>query len=224
MAEMKDVELHSLLSEAAARERQALKRATLYTAIPVLIGLLLVGFSVYQVIKLNQSKEALTKELGDLQKQKEAATKDLERINAELKERAQEAEQSLAKKSEALAKAKPILKQAIEGKTVPKEEAQRSLAIIQKASGSRWVVVSGDAALVAAQFEVKIANKIGYPDGAVYLRQNSYRTVIEFPDEATAQEKLPDIRSKRYQGAYLINLEQWCPRPQQRDGYFQCPN
>src|SRR5947207_5637236 len=144
MAEIKDVELHSLLSEAAARERQALKRATLYTAIPVLIGLLLVGFSAYQVIKLNQSEEALTKELADLQKQKEVATKDLEKINAELKERAQEAEKSLAKKSEALAKAEPILKQASEGKAVTKEEAQRSLSVIQKASGSRWVVVGGD--------------------------------------------------------------------------------
>lgn len=224
MAEMKDAELHSLLTEAAARERQALKRATVYTAIPVLIGLLLVGFSVYQVVKLNQSKEALTKELNDLKVRRDAATKELEKINAELKERAQQAEQTLAKKSEALAKAEPILQQASEGKAVTKEEAERSLAVIQKASGSRWVVVSGDTALDAAQFEVKRANKNGYPNDSIYLRQNSYRTVIEFPNEATAQEKLPDIRSKLNQGAYLINLEQWCPNAQQRDGYFQCPN
>lgn len=224
MAEMKDAELHSLLTEAAARERQALKRATLYTAIPVLIGLLLVGFSVYQVVKLNQSKEELTKELNALKVRRDAATKELEKINAELKERAQQAEQTLAKKSEALAKAEPILKQASEGKAVTKEEAERSLAVIQKASGSRWIVSGSDPALDAAQYEAKRAERLGYAKDAIYLRQNFYRTVIEFPDDMTAQENLPKIRASLNQGAYLINLEQWCPNAQQRDGYFQCPN
>lgn len=54
MSQSKDTDLESLLTAAAAEEMQARRRATLYVALPVVIGLLLVGLSVYTVIKLDR--------------------------------------------------------------------------------------------------------------------------------------------------------------------------
>jgi hypothetical protein len=69
VSESKDSELHSLLSAAAAKERQAYKRATRYIAVPVVIGLLLVAFSVYGVIWLEHKRDDLKGQIGEAQKE-----------------------------------------------------------------------------------------------------------------------------------------------------------
>jgi len=103
-------------------------------------------------------------------------------------------------------------------------------------SGSWGVVVSGDKQMEPE--EVKIASEIAKDTGsksvALYDRQGWFRTVIEFSSNAQAQAALPSIRqwkdpkqSQRYEGAYVVNIDEWCPNRQQQQGapvtLYKCP-
>lgn len=218
MSSPETAELESRLRAATERERRAYKRATLYTVIPVLCGLLFLGFSFYQFKRLERSKAALATEADALR----GSVETLKAEEGALKQRVGEYRQLLAE-------AERSLERIQEKQGDPVQEAEKTLTAIRAAGGGgRWVVISGDRNLPEAQYEEQLAGKkYGAENVAIYLRQNSYRTVIAFRDEAEARAKLSEVRSfdprnRRWQDAYLRDLSAWCPNPQPRGGYFEC--
>lgn len=101
-------------------------------------------------------------------------------------------------------------------------KVQASLEALEKVSGYRRVVISADRTLGEAAHEQRRARGAGHPNAAVYLRDNSYRTVIEFPTEAEARAALPAIRPRLSNDAYRRDVEARCPAPQNMGEYFQC--
>ncbi|HJR08902.1 MAG TPA: hypothetical protein VJ842_16715 [Pyrinomonadaceae bacterium] len=101
-------------------------------------------------------------------------------------------------------------------------QATRPNALVT--TGSWGVVISGDRKLDEAQFEVNKAKAQGYTSVSIYDRQNSLRTVIEFPSSADAQSALPNIRAKVRNSAYAVNLDEWCPnRATTGENLYRCP-
>lgn len=241
MEEKHDVQLRELLAESARRERQSLKRATLYTAIPVLIGLGVIAISIYQIFRLENSKKELSTEINKLQDTQKALISERDSVRAELdalqskktnvseelkalelklenaKETAREAEKALDASAE-------TLENISQGKGNAQEQAQVALKNVQITSGGRWIVIGADRNLDGAQYEVQRAKKLGFANVGIYLRDNLYRTSIELPTEAEAKTRLPEVRKRLNDGAYLRDLNQWCPSPQDRRAYFQCGN
>lgn len=239
MEDRHDIQLRELLAETARRERQSLKRATLFTAIPVLIGLGVIAISIYQIVQLESSKKTLSAEvtkledshkalmterdsisaeLKDLQSRKTNVSEELKELESKLenaKERAREAEKALGESTE-------TLENISQGKGNAQEQAQVALQNVQITSGGRWIVIGADKKLEGAQVEVQKAKKLGFANVAIYLRDNLYRTSIELPTEAEAKARLPEVRKRLNDGAYLRDLNQWCPKPQDRKTFFQC--
>lgn len=239
MEDTHDIELRELLREAALRERQSLKRATLYTAIPVLIGLVVIGISIYQIVRLESSKKALSGEISALQDSQKALIAERDSISAELKDlqerrtsvsdELKELESKLANTKERASEAEKVLAESTaalenisQGKGNAQEQAQVALRNVQIATGGRWIVIGADKTLEGAQFEARRAKKLGFASVGIYLRDNLYRTSIELPTEAEAKARLPEVRKRLNEGAYLRDLTQWCPNPQDRKTFFQC--
>lgn len=87
-------------------------------------------------------------------------------------------------------------------------------------TASRWgIVFGGDKSPKAAQDEVAKAVKLG--SVGIYLRQNSYRTVIIFDSRADADRMLPPALSIKTD-AYLVNMSSWCPETIDRGAYKEC--
>jgi hypothetical protein len=196
-----------------AEESRAYKRAILYTLIPIFVGLMVVGFLAWEAVKLERRREVAIKETA--------------RAQSDLND----AKAKLAGTTEALKEAKDTLnktKKQLEGKGDQHAvvELNKALTTIDTIGSGRWVVISGDSgdnALARAQRHVQEAQKLGYPNVAIYLRQNSYRTVIEFKTEAEAKASLADIHARLSPDAYLRDLTKWCSHPTEQNGYFQCP-
>lgn len=233
MDEIKDSELEKLLSQAATSERRAFKRATAYTIIPVLIGLVLVGLSAYQLNKLDERKKAKEREIAEKEKEIEVMKTEAVRVQQE----ASDASAQVAQAKLALDEIQQKLVEAKESSNPTKEidaalqlvkDTDESLQTVQTvqtvktADNLRWIIISTDRTLEEAEFEVRKARKLGYENVSIYFRQNSYRVVIELPTGSEARERLPDIRARLRNDAYRRALDQWCPTPQKRDGYFQC--
>src|SRR2546429_810294 len=126
MSEIRDTELHSLLSEASAKERRALKRATFYVAVPVVIGLLLVAVSAYTVIKLEQKAT-------ELKVESETVAKNIKEEEGKLKltqEQSKAVQDELNKKQEQLEEAKKNIEDA--KKAIKGGDSQKALNALNK--------------------------------------------------------------------------------------------
>jgi len=202
----KDAELRELLAEAARRDRLAFRRAAIYTAIPVLTGLFLIGFAAYQLYALDRQVELKAKAL---ETEKQAVDEKLQALS-QIQKQLEDAKRDLTEKG-------------AQNDTAIKA-VDMSLQEIQRASGARWVIIGADKALEGAQSRAEKAKSLGYNDRpiSIYLQQSFYRTVIEFSSEEEARDKLQDIRDRLSSDAYARYLPKWCPNPQARDGYFQC--
>jgi hypothetical protein len=90
-------------------------------------------------------------------------------------------------------------------------------------SANKWgVVFSGDSTLESAKYEVDVvAPKLGLPNPSIYFRQGSYRSVSVVDDKQQADQILPKAKMRR-QDAYIVNMSTWCPRFNQKTGYFEC--
>jgi hypothetical protein len=74
------------------------------------------------------------------------------------------------------------------------------------------VVAGGDRTELAARDELRRAKAAGYESTKIYQRQNSYRTVVIFPDRSTAGANLPTIKATMNRpDAYIVDLDSWCP-------------
>jgi len=222
-----EIELRTRLEEIKAKEVRAYKRATLYTLIPVLAGAIVFGIFVWQTIQLEHRKEDLTREYKTLESEtnalklnKEQATKELEQLNQEL----DKSNQALDQARQAMSDAKTQLEQGKRPENVVKE-LDTTLRTIEKVAGKgQDVVIGGYDSLAGAQAQARRAQRAGYAKVVIYLRQNSYRTVIRFSSEAEAKAKYPDIRDQLSSSAYLRDVDKWCQNPQQQNGFIQCSN
>lgn len=61
--ESQEDKLQDLLKAAAKREKRAYRRATVFTAIPVLVGLVWLSYSTYKIVKLNREIQTLDREI-----------------------------------------------------------------------------------------------------------------------------------------------------------------
>jgi hypothetical protein len=103
-------------------------------------------------------------------------------------------------------------------------------ALVEKAQSStidkvQWgVVYGGDTSLEAAKYEVgAIAQKYEIPNASIFFRQGSFRSVAIASDRADAEQLLAKAKSRRGD-AYIVNMNKWCPRTEQKTGYAECIN
>ena len=87
---------------------------------------------------------------------------------------------------------------------------------------SRWgIVFGGDKSPGEAQDEVAKAVNAHLGSVGIYLRQNSYRTVVIFDSRADADRMLSPAKSIKTD-AYLVNMSSWCPETIDRGAYKEC--
>jgi hypothetical protein len=90
------------------------------------------------------------------------------------------------------------------------------------AGGGRWAVVyGGDDSLAGARDEMGWASRNQLKGTAIFNRQGSFRSVI-LADSAEGADALLATARKRRPDAYVVNMETWCPKAEQKDGYQQC--
>ena len=89
-------------------------------------------------------------------------------------------------------------------------------------SGGRWAVVyGGDISLAEAQGEMGWASRNGLNGAVIFNRQGSFRSVVLADSPEAADGLLATVR-KRRADAYVVNMQTWCPKAEQRDGFQQC--
>ncbi|MBP0445827.1 TIR domain-containing protein [Roseomonas sp. SSH11] len=87
------------------------------------------------------------------------------------------------------------------------------------------VVFGADSSVAAARPEVERAKQAGFTGAMIYRREGSYRSVVEFPTEQSANEALPRIQAlgRTASGAYVRQLSAWCPNGTRwADGFKDC--
>ena len=89
-------------------------------------------------------------------------------------------------------------------------------------SGGQWAVIyGGDISLADARGEMGWAARNGLNGAAIFNKQNSFRSVVLAESPEAADGLLATVR-KRRADAYVVNMQTWCPKSEQRDGYRQC--
>ncbi|MGE3800092.1 MAG: hypothetical protein AB7H80_03660 [Candidatus Kapaibacterium sp.] len=90
---------------------------------------------------------------------------------------------------------------------------------------SHWgIVVSADKDVNSAEYEVSRVKKVSDKEISIYQKDRLFLTVIEFSSREEALTDLPSIKARFQDGAYLVDMESWCPRPEkgEREGWFVC--
>ncbi|MBU1331155.1 MAG: hypothetical protein KJ884_15805 [Gammaproteobacteria bacterium] len=93
------------------------------------------------------------------------------------------------------------------------------------AASVQWgVVYGGDTNLDAAKYEIgAVAQKYGLTNASIFFRQGSFRSVATASDRTEAEQLLLKAKSRR-RDAYIVNLNNWCPRTEQKAEYSECIN
>jgi hypothetical protein len=239
--EEKTIEQH--LEEIKAKKVKGGKRVILFTTIPIVVCLIVLGFSAWGAVEFEWRKDKAIQELADTEQKKKDAESDLiiakESFNS-FKASVEEFKTSLEESKncndkETLIKEidnieKPVSQESPTPKESEKTNKDRNTDkktpvetnIPKKYTGGRtWIVVSGDKPFDQAKFEVQRVQNLGYKNVAIYLQGNFYRTIIDFSSETEARAKFPEIL-RVYSDAYLRYPNKWCPDPKKLDGYFQC--
>ena len=116
-------DLRNLLSDEAEKERRARKRATLFITLTTLIGLVWLGFSTYNVIKLGRQSATLNTQIKNQTTTLEQLQSNINAANTELTD----VNQKLKVLNDALIDAKKTLESIQAGSEDPKAQAQRVL-------------------------------------------------------------------------------------------------
>lgn len=124
--------LRDLLSIEAKKERRAYKRATLLLTITVLVGLLWLGFSTFNVIKLGRESSNLKTQIQQQMTELNRLQNNINQANRELVDTTQRLE--VAKKG--LTEAEKALKSIAAGTEKPKTRARRALQKVANVSKS----------------------------------------------------------------------------------------
>src|ERR1700720_2077197 len=157
--EIDEKDIAKQLAALKAQEIKAYKRATLYTLIPVLVGLIVLGISAWGAVRLERHKT-------DAIKQAEEARKETE----QLERSTDNARAHLAETQKALAEAKAALNMAeeklmgVKGNEKVVSDLNQTLKAIDTVGSGRWVVISGDNKLDKAKLAAERARSLGYTD------------------------------------------------------------
>lgn len=228
-------ELKRLLSDIADRERKARRRAVVYTVVPALVGLLLLGAATYRASTAEQRRQVAIKAALDAEEQSKRA-----------KEEAEQARKTLTEAQQALAEVAAKMGDIAAGTGGdPRQLARDGLEIVRRSPvgprvvatpvpttapvvrgdpsvPGRWAVVAGGSSnLDGARERVRQAPALGYQNISIYHRDN-YRTVIEFDGRAAAVAQLQAVRRSLDPGAYVRDLNVWCRGPAPGDGFTRC--
>ncbi len=227
--------LKEKFAEIKAKETKSANRAMLYTIIPIFVGLTVFGFLMWGVINLEARKDIATKQLENVnsqlnEKTSELAekTKLLDNTTSKLQNIKIELQQPNVSKESIIESLDGTIKNIKTANTnsITPTPTKTITPIPTIAEGKeRWIVISDDGnKLDEAKYEATKANKLGYSKVTVYLRQNAYRTVIEFPSETEAKANLSKLNTLLKTQPQLLNLNKWCPNPKQQKDYFLCSN
>src|SRR5436305_10160892 len=126
--DLKEHEFRELLSGAINREKQAYRRATYLTAIPVIVGLSLFSFFTFRVIKLRQQSYVLDQQIQN-------KTIELDKVQGRLKVTSDD----LVDSQKRLEESRKGLEEIKKGGVDPKKQAAETLNAIDQ----RWVIVLG---------------------------------------------------------------------------------
>ena len=89
-------------------------------------------------------------------------------------------------------------------------------------SGDWVVVVGSDASLGDAEWEADKARQQGY-NPVIYLRDNWYVTTVgPFSTKEEAESAKTAAQATIRESAREVYLNNWCPQPVVRNGYFEC--
>jgi hypothetical protein len=161
------------------------------------------------ITDLREQNDKMSKALGDAQSKlndpafKEQLAK-LEEANKQLNVASSKVEDSVAS---TIASNAPLV-----------EKVQNAVD-----TNTKWgVVFSGDATLDGAKYEVEtIAPKLRIPNASIYFRQGSYRSVSVVNNRPEAEQVLPKAKQRRAD-AYIVNMSNWCPNSNEKNGYREC--
>jgi hypothetical protein len=86
-----------------------------------------------------------------------------------------------------------------------------------------WIiVVGGDKTINDARDEIEKAKRAGY-SATLYLKQDWYRTTVgPFPTKSDAERANIAVSATLRNGAYVVNLQTWCPKQSPKDSYIEC--
>ena len=159
---------------------------------------------------LKQQRDAAVFERNSMAKKAEDALRDLQRLRG-----ADPAvSQAISSIQQASAQAGST---SGSGRSSWVENARQSID-----SGGRWAVVyGGDTKLEDARGEIVWGARNKLPGTAIVLRQRIFRSVA-LAESPEAAEDLLAVARRRRSDAYVVNMQTWCPRSEQREGYREC--
>lgn len=120
-----------------------------------------------------------------------------------------------------------VLSETQIAQTAIKQTIKANAPIVNKVQddlneGGKWGVVwSGDATLDGAAYEMLYAKKNSIPNGAIYFRHGSYRSVAVMDSKTQANEILIKAKQRRAD-AYIVPMEVWCPVSNPKKGFLEC--
>ncbi len=89
-----------------------------------------------------------------------------------------------------------------------------------------WTIVAGgDSNLEGAQYEKSKAERSGFENVGIWLRNNSYRTCIgEYSSNTEAINNLFEIKERINSTSYVVRLDKWCPNSKfdSEKGIYSC--
>jgi hypothetical protein len=127
--EPEEDKLRNLLTAAAEKEKRAYRRATVFTAIPVLVGIVWLSYSGYKVVKLERQSQNVTNEIR-------FKTDELNHKSDEIKEleaKRDAVETELAAINHVLSDARATLVEIAQGQGNVKRQAKNAQAAISSA-------------------------------------------------------------------------------------------
>jgi len=170
---VQEKEFEDLLSEMAERRKRAYRKATLYTAIPVVVGLLWLTFSSYKVYRLNRQKLLVEQQI-------QAATDELNRKQKEITS----ATTALADKTQELRDAEKALNEIRKGVGNPKEMAKEALQTINKTTQAEVIPTPQPRPTPGSRIPLSGAARTGFI-GTNYIGPDKTIITIEVAAENT---------------------------------------
>jgi cell division protein FtsB len=209
-----DREFQKLLAGAIDREKQAYRRATYLTAIPVLIGLIIFSFFTYRAIRLRR-------EASSLDQQIQLKTRQLETIRRDEAELGEE----LSKVQDELEKSRVGWRRIAAGEGNPRREATETLKEIGT-SGPWAVAVAAVKDLESARSTAAKAQRLSHGQTLICQREGWWRVITVFSKKSEAQANVGRIRLTFPEGDSAIrDMGKWCPgRTETEPGMCNCPN
>lgn len=112
------------------------------------------------------------------------------------------------------------------GKIVQADSSINSVSEPDSNSRFTWTIVAGgDSNLEGALYEKSKAERSGFKNIGIWLRNNSYRTCIgEYASNTDAINNLFEVKERVNTTSYVVRLDKWCPNSKydSEKGIYHC--